>query len=51
MPEPFQPDPADIDEIAKFIEESGEPQPLEELALRYIEILRQRLLSELNDSQ
>jgi len=50
MPEPFQPDPADIDELVRFIEESGEPQPLEELALRYIELLRQRLLSEFNGS-
>ncbi len=50
MPTPFQVDPADIETLVEFIRESGEPQPLEELSLRYIELLRQRLISELDIS-
>ncbi len=32
----------DLDGLADFIRESGEPQPLEELALRFIELVSQR---------
>ena len=32
----------DLDALAEFIRESGEPQPLEELALRFIEIVVKR---------
>jgi hypothetical protein len=41
-----QVEPADLDALADFIRESGEPQPLEELALRFIELVRQRVLAE-----
>ncbi len=47
MAGPVQVEPADIDNLADFIQESGEPQSLEELALRYIERVRQRAIAEL----
>jgi hypothetical protein len=48
MASPIQVEPTDLDSLAAFIKDSGEPQPLEELTLRFIELARQRALTELN---
>ena len=47
MAGPLQTEPGDMEKLADFIRASGEPQPLEELSLRYVELLRQRLIDEL----
>lgn len=36
----------DLDGLAQFIRESGDPQPVYELALKYVELLRDRLTAE-----
>jgi hypothetical protein len=44
----IQVEPTDLDRLAELIKERGEPQPLEELTLRFIELARQRALTELS---
>ena len=46
MAAPVQVEPGDLDALAQFIREGGEPQPIEELALRFVELARERLLAE-----
>jgi hypothetical protein len=46
MAGPILVEPTDLDNLAAYIKESGEPQPLEELTLRFIELARQRALTE-----
>jgi hypothetical protein len=48
MAGPIQVEPGDLDNLAEFVKDSGEPQPLEELTLRFIELARQRALAELS---
>jgi hypothetical protein len=48
MAGPIQVEPGDLDSLAEFVKDSGEPQPLEELTLRFIELARQRALTELS---
>ena len=41
-----QVEPSDLDALAQFIRDGGEPQPIEELALRFVELARDRILAE-----
>ena len=50
MAGPIQVEPTDLDNLAAFIKDGGEPQPLEELTLRFIELARQRALTELSST-
>ena len=43
----IQVEPADLDALVQFIREGGEPQPVDELALRFVELARERLNAEL----
>jgi len=41
-----QVEPSDLDVLAQFIREGGEPQPIDELALKFVELARERLTAE-----
>jgi hypothetical protein len=48
MAEPFQVDASDLDKLVEFIRESGDPQSTEDLSLRFIELARQRVITEMD---
>jgi hypothetical protein len=50
MAGPIQVEPTDLDNLVEFVKESGEPQPIEELTLRFIDLARQRALAELSST-
>ena len=41
-----QVEPGDLDALAQLIREGAEPQPVDELALKFVELVRERLLAE-----
>ena len=42
----MQVEPGDLDALAQFIRDGGEPQPAEELALKFVELALERLAAE-----